>query len=435
MIHSLLSSIHTLLWCAALLASTLLLQAKVEEPVFIFEGTVSAVDKPLTPLTQTGDVISGSITLKPLSPKDALPDDETRGKYEDYILGAELTLDRHYVLRGTFKLDSSRPATAFTALGKTDAGQPQTLAYTVPIDGRITGIGDLQALWLELWLYDTRSRMLLNDALPYKEFPWEAGTFRITFFSPATGGYAYVSGAISRFSDDEPDAKDNAAEVAQLEQMVVELNGVISRQQADITDLNARLTEAKQHSAYLEEQLKTAKAAVEESPYKAEAEKLKSEVAASQAETTEVKNRVMELEVDRAEEVRRNEELRTRNNALQAALVAVQQDTVKIQMQKEQVAYELAMVKQMRAEAERSRTAASGEPSTTTTDGTASGAEPNSSESAPAGSYVPSDPLIPPYNPPTVEEVEERLSKHSARAKRFIRPASSKDFSGGPRKR
>lgn len=304
-----------------------------EEPQFIFEGQVNAVDAPLAKVAQAGDVLSGVLTFKALTPKDLLQEDEQRGKYEDFLLDAEATLDRHYVALLSSRYDSERAETCHTTMGRREEGLPQTLAYAIPLKSGFKSDREFTPIWLEFWLYDTRGQMLPDDGFLYTKPNYEAGTFRITFQGPADGGVAFVSGSISRFGPPLEEAFDAEAEIAELERIVLELNGVIAQQSAELARLNAQVEQERSRQRYLEEQLRTAEERLASVVSQEEADALQAQrdeakKAAEQAalEAATARDKAVALEIERAQMTRRNDTLNARNEALQSALITAQQD-------------------------------------------------------------------------------------------------------------
>lgn len=305
----------------------------VEEPQFIFEGQVNAVDAPLAKVVQAGDVLSGVLTLKVLTPKDQLAEDTQRGRYEDFLMDAEATLDRHYVALLSSRYDSERAETCHTTLGKREEGLPQTLAYAIPLKSGFKSDREFTPIWVEFWLYDTRGQMLANDGFLYTRPNFEAGTFRITFQGPADGGMAFVSGSVTRFGPPQDEEFDAEAEIAELERIVLELNGVIAQQNAELARLNAQVEQERSRQRYLEEQLRQAQERLTNVVSQEEADALQAErdeamrIAEQAAlEAATARDNAVALEIERAQMIRRNDTLNARNEALQSALITAQQD-------------------------------------------------------------------------------------------------------------
>lgn len=315
-----------------LFAAISVLQA-TEEPQFIFEGQVGSVDAPLTQSIQVGDVLSGILTFKALTPRDMIDEAEDRGKYEDFLLDAEATLDRHYVALLSSRYDSDRAEACHTSLGQRDQGLPQTLAYAIPLKSGFKSDRDFIPVWLEFWLYDTRGQMLPDDSFPAVKPAFEAGTFRITFQGPAESGMAFISGSVSRFGPPQDESYDAEAEIAELERIVLELNGIITQQKVQLEQMNARIEEERSRQRYMEEQLRQAQAALENVVTREEADTLAKErdeatriAEKAELEAATARDNVIALEIDRAQMTRRNETLNLRNEALQSALITAQQE-------------------------------------------------------------------------------------------------------------
>lgn len=295
-------------------------------PFFVFSGEVQNADASLGELVAPGDVLSGTLTLKPLTPDDQLAEDPATGKYEAFLHDAEVTLDRHYLLRASYRFDGSRPDIAYCRRGDLDHGQPQTITLAIPVDGQVLG-KNWQAVWLEFWLYDTRFRMLPDDAFPRRKFAWESGTFRLTYLDLESGGFSYYSGRITQFSDELPEDTDPKAVIAQLEAMVLELNQIIDRQQQELVHLQKRIEETGSRERLLEEQLRQAREAAEGSAIRQENVRLSSELEEQRQTGLAMRDQILDLELAQAEAAVREKEWLDRNNALQKALVSAQEES------------------------------------------------------------------------------------------------------------
>ncbi len=314
------------LWLWAIFGGLLHSLAVGGNPRLVFSGEVQSADTVLADLVAPGDVLSGVLIWKPLTPVDLLADDPAIGKYEAFLHQAEITLDRHYIWRASYRFDGSRLDSACCRRGDLEQGQPQSITIAIPVDGQTVG-KNWQAVWLEFWLYDRRYQMLPDDTFPRREIAWEAGTFRLTYLNLETGGFSYYSGSLTQFSYDSTEEADSQAVIAQLEAMVLELNQIIEQQQQQLAQLQKQIEESSSRERLLQEQLRQAQEARQDSAILEEKDRLSSDLEEQKQSNAAMREQIMALQWSQAEAAVREKEWMDRNNALQKALLSAQQES------------------------------------------------------------------------------------------------------------